>query len=822
MTLTRHAADLVLDGRYALRAVRKDLRLFAFAVLIVGLGVGACTAVYSILDPLLLGDLPFEEPERLVALHAFQPALSESRISVSAPDYHDWTHDNPVFAEAGAYYWKDYNFQSLDEPVRLAGCAVSAGLFPLLGVEPFMGRNFLAEEDQPGGPLVAMISYDVWRQRLAGDPQVVGKTLRLDGEVHEIVGVMPKGFHFSHYGEIWTPLQVDVLSEPRDSDLLAVIARLRPGMDLEAAQGEMAAVGQRLASLYPETHAGWTVEVKSLREAWMPAAASAKLAMAAQMVLVAGVLLIVCANVVNVMLAQSTRRRHETSLRAALGASRGRLIRQTLVESTMLALAGGVVGALLAAQTDIAFKSMISVPLPYWLDFSLESHGLTYILGASLVAGLLIGLLPAIKSSGRNLLDALKDGGGLGDRSGHWLRRGLVVGEYAIALVILVSGLLMVQSFDHLRQNRGFATENVLTLKLPLTAAAYDDGTSRAQYMDEVLRRLEVLPEIAGVGATTVLPVNMDFGFPSTPLGVEGLSFDDGEEPRVLLRSVSSGFFDALSMTHLQGRTFTAEEVSSGADAVILNAALAERLWPGEDPLHRRVRALDGEPGPWLEVIGVVGDIEPSEMVPGMGAMTQHRLYLPLAGTASPSPIGSMPRTPALVVAGYVAPAALVPPVRRELRAIDPAVPLFEVLPMEEVLDRFYFAHQVWSRTFSAMALLALMIAAVGVYGVTSYSVSLRRREMGLRIALGADPRQLLTLVVGQGLVLATVGVGLGLAAAVPMAQAMETLLVDMQAIDPGVFGAVVGTLLGVGFLASVGPARLAAAADPIEALRSE
>ena len=811
------------DIRFALRMIRKRPAVSALVILTLGLGIGANGVFFASFYGSALRPLPFDEPETLVALHGFQPALGETRISVSAPDYHDWTHDNPAFAGAGAYYWKDYNFQSLDEPVRIAGCAVSAELFPLLGVEPFMGRHFLTEEDRPGGPLVAMISYDVWRERLAGDPQIVGKTLRLDGEVREIVGVMPEGFHFSHYGEIWTPLQLDVLSEPRDGDLLAVVARLRQGVDLGAAQTEMTAVGERLASLYPQTHEGWTVEVKPLRDAWMPAAASAKIAMAAQMVMVAGVLLIVCANVTNVVLAQSTRRRHETSLRAALGASRGRLIRQTLVESTILALAGGGVGALLAAQTDVAFKSMISVPLPYWLDFSLEGHGLVYILGASLAAGLMIGLLPAIKGSGRNLLDALKDGGALSDRGGQWLRRGLVVGEYAIALVILVSGLLMVKSFDHLREkDRGFATENVLTLRLPLTAAAYDDDVARAQFLDAALRRLGELPETAGVGLTTVLPVNMDFGFPSTPLGVEGLSFEDGEEPRVLLRSVSSGVFEALSIPQVRGRTFTAGEVSEGADAVIINAALAELLWPGEDPLNRRIRAQDAEPGPWLEVVGVVGDIEPSEMVPGIGAMTQHRLYLPLAGTASPSSFSSTPRTPAMVVTGHVAPESLVPAVRRELRAIDPAVPLFEVLPMEEVLDRYYFAHQVWSRTFSAMALLALLIAAVGVYGVTSYSVSLRVREMGLRIALGADPRQLLVLVVRQGLVLAAVGVGLGLAAAVPMAQAMQALLVDMQAIDPGVFGAVIGILLAIGFLASFGPARRAAAADPIVALRSE
>lgn len=815
--------SLYQDFRFALRMIRKRPAVSAIVILTLGLGIGANGIFFASFYGSVLRPLPFEEPESLVALHASQPSLGESRIGVSAPDFHDWTHGNPVFAGAGAFVWMDHNFQSDDEPDRIAGCAVTAGLFPLLGVEPFLGRNFLAEEDQPGGPLVALISHDVWSERFAGDPRIVGRTLRLDGEVREIVGVMPKDFHFSHYGEIWTPLQLDVAATPRERHDLSVVARLRRGTSLAEAQTAMTNLAERLAALYPKTNAGWTVDVIPLRDAWMPATRAAKLAMAAQMVLVAGVLLIVCANVTNVVLAQATVRQHERALRAALGASRGRLIRQTLVESAVLALGGGVLGALLASRTDVAFKSMISVPLPYWFDFRLECHGLAYILCATMAAGVLIGLLPAIKSSGRHLLDALRSGGGLGDSGSSWLRRGLVVGEYAVALVILVSGLLMVKSFDNLRRmDRGFATENVLTLRLPLTAAAYDEDHARAGYLDEALRRLGGLAETAGVGATSVLPVNLDFGFAATPLGAEGLSFADGEEPRVLLRSVSPGYFEALSMPRLAGRTFTAGEASEGADAVIINASLAELLWPGGNPLHRRLRALDAEPGPWLEIVGVVGDIEPSEMVPGLGGAPRHRLYLPLAGTASPSPVDATPRTPALVLASRVAPAALIPAVGRELRAVDPAVPLFEVLAMEELLDRFYFAHQVWSRTFSAMALLALVIAAVGVYGVTSYSVSQRVREMGIRIALGASPRRLLALVVRQGLVLAAVGVGLGLAAAVPLARAMQMLLYDMRAVDPGVFTTVVAVLLGVGFLASYGPARRAASADPIVALRDE
>jgi putative ABC transport system permease protein len=815
--------SLFQDVRYAVRMIRKRPTVSAIVVLTLGLGIGANGIFFAIFYGSALRPLPFESPDRLVALHALQPTLGETRVNVSAPDYRDWTEDNPVFAGAGAYTWQDYNFQSADEPDRIEGCSVTAGLFPLLGVDPLLGRHFLPEEDRPGGPLVALISHAVWTERFASDPRIVGRTVRLDGEVREIVGVMPKGFRFSHYGELWTPLQLDVDATPRESRQVAVIARLRDGTGLAEAQEAMTAVAEHLAALYPDTNAGWTVDVHVLREAWMPATAAGKLAMAAQLVLVACVLLIVCVNVTNVVLAQATVRQQERALRAALGASRGRLIRQILVESTVLAMGGGVLGALLASWTDVWFKSVITVPFPYWLHFGLERHGLVYVLVVTLAAGIVIGLLPAIRSSGRFLFDALRSGGGVEESGSSWLRRGLVVGEYAMALVILVPGLLMVKSFDNLRrEDRGFATENILTLKLPLTAAAYDEGPARAAFLRRALRRLGGLAETTAVGAVNQLPLHLEVGGGTTALGAEGLSFPEGEEPRVLHQAVSADYFEALSMPRLAGRTFTDAEVSDGADAVLVSASLAALLWPGEEAIHRRVRTVESEPGPWLEVVGVVGDVEPAEMLPGFGASTRHRIYLPLAGTASPSPVAATPRTPALVLASRVEPAALVPAVRRELAAVDASVPLFEVLSMEDVLDRFYFARQAWSRTFSAMALLALVIAAVGVYGVTSYSVSRRTREMGIRIAMGASPRRLLAQVVRQGLVLAAVGVGLGVAAAVPLSRAMQMLLHDVRAVDPGVFTTVVAVLLGVGFLASWGPARRAASADPIVALRDE
>lgn len=812
--------SLLQDVGFALRMIRKRPTVSAVVVLTLGFGIGANGILFAAFYGIMVRPLPFEQPERLVSLIQSQADLGES-WSVSAPNFRDWLEGNEVFSGAAAYTWRSYNMQSKGEPAHLQGAEVSAELFPLLGVRPVLGRNFLAEEDRPGGPRVVLISDYVWRQHFAADPHVVGRTLRLDDEVYEVVGVMPEGFRFSHYGLVWTPLQLDVEAQPRDRHDFFTIARLRDGTSIEAAGAAIGAAVERVAALYPETNTGLKIEVRRLRDVWMPLGGVGRLAGAVQVVLVTCVLLIVCANVTNVILAQATVRQQERALRAALGASRGRLIRQTLVESTVLALGGGVLGATLAFWTDTLMQSVILVPMAYWQDLSLDWHGLAYILFVTLTAGVAIGLLPALRTSGPRLFEALGNGGLLEDRGSSWLRRGLVVAEYAVALVVLVAGLLMAKSFYNLQAaDRGFDSDNVLTLQLPLTGEAYADDAARAAFVSQALQRLDGLGETVAVGATTSLPIKP--GTWTVSVEAQGRTFPQGEEPRAQYFAVSPGFFEVFRVPRLEGRTFHAAEVTDGADVAVVSASLAELLWPGEDPLQRRLRTLDEGTGPWLQVVGVVGDIEPSQMIPGFGNSPRHRIYLPLAGTASASAFDAMPRIPELVLRSRGEPTALVPEVRRELQGLDAAVPLFDVRTMKEVVHQYFFVEHFWSRAFSAIAFLALVIAAIGVYGVTTYSVSRRIREMGIRIAMGASPPQLLFLVVRQGLTLAALGVGLGLAAAVPLAQTMKVMLHDMKALDPAVFTSVVAVLLAVGLLASYLPARRAATADPIVALRDE
>ncbi|MEM8933449.1 MAG: ABC transporter permease [Acidobacteriota bacterium] len=812
--------SLLQDVRFALRMIRKRPTVSAVVVLTLGFGIGANGILFATFYGSMVRPLPFDQPDRLVSFVQTQAGLGES-WSVSAPNFRDWLDGNAVFTDAAAYTWRSYNLQSRGEPAHLQGAEVSAGLFPLLGVEPMLGRSFLADEDQPGGPRVVLISDHVWHHHFAADPEVVGRTLRLDGEVHEIVGVMPEGFRFSHYGQLWTPLQLDVDAQPRDRHALFTVARLRDDVGVEVADAAIGAAVERVASRHPETNSGLGIEVRRLRDVWVPLGSVGRLAGAVQVGLVTCVLLIVCTNVTNVILAQATARRREHALRAALGASRGRLIRQTLVESIVLALGGGVLGATLASWTDTMMQSTISMPMAYWQDLSLDWHGIGYILAVTLAAGLVIGLLPAWRASGPRLTEALGHGGRAEDRGGSWLRRGLVVAEYAVALIVLVAGLLMAKSFHHLESaDRGFATDGILTLQLPLTGDPYDDEAARAAFLDQTQLRLDGLGQTVDVGITTSLPIQP--GARTVAVAARGFDVAQGQEPRAFFHAVSPGLFDVFELPRLGGRSFHATEVTDGADVAMVSASLAELLWPGDDPLQRQLRILDEGGGPWLDVVGVVGDIEPGQMVPGFDDPTPHRVYLPLAGTATPSAFDSTPRIATLVLEGRGEPLDLVPTVRAELATLDAAVPLFDIRTMRQVVEQFFFLQQFWSRAFSAIAFLALVIAAIGVYGVTTYSVSRRMREMGIRIAMGASPRRLLALVVRRGLALSLVGVGLGLAVAVPLARAMGALLYDMQALDPIVFGAVIGVLLTVGLLASYLPARRAAAADPIIALRDD
>lgn len=802
---------MLQDIRFALRVIRKRPLASVIVVLTLALGIAANAVFFSSFYGMVLRPLPFDEPERLVNLTESQPALGRKWSALSPANLEDWRKDSRVLAGAAAASRADFNLQT-DDPESVSGSFVEAELFPLLGVDPAKGRHFLESEDVPGGPRVALISDDLWTRSFAGDPAIVGKTVRIDGEIHEIVGVMPEGFHFPNNGNLWVPFQLDPTTD-RGKRHVSVIGRLADGVTMEQAQNALSAVAQRLAETYPETNRGWDAHVTDLRESWLPPIT--QLASAAQMVLVIGVLLIVCVNVTNIVLAQSTVRQQEMALRSAIGAGRSQLIRQALTESLILAAIAGVVGMLLGAWADTWMLGQVAIPIPYWLQFGMSPPVFAFVMALTLVTGVTIGLAPALRNAGTNLFEALKSGGRVEDLSRGRLRRALVVAEYAVALVILVAGLLMVKSFANLENaDPGFDRNGLLTLRTSLKGSEWDDPGQRAAFFDEIQRRAAGLAGVESATVTSNLPISRN-GYRSTTLEARGQVYENGEEPRGTLAALGVDYFETMKIPLATGRSFSAAEARDGASVAVVSQSLADLLWDG-DAVGQEIRTGIADQQ-WLEVIGIAGNVEPGQMIAGLESSWEHQVYVPMG--LQPQPVSAL----ILRVADANAdPTSLAAGMRSEIRRINAQVPVYDVLTMKEVMTQFYFAQHIWSKMFAAIALLALVIAAVGVYGVTAYSVSQRRREMGIRLALGAGPARLLSLVLRQGLLLAVAGIGLGLLGAIPLARMMEGLLHDMRALDLGVFLGVTGALLAVGLLASYLPGRRAANVNPLLALREE
>lgn len=815
--------SILQDFRLALRLVRKRPTASLVVILTLALGIGATTTFFASFYGMVLRPLPFAEPQNLVSLMSSRPQDDASWQRVSALDYRDVVSESNVFEGAGAYRWMSYNLQTEETPERIAGAAVEASLFPTLGVAPQLGRGFSADDDMPRGPKVALISDALWQRRFDRDPRAIGATLRIDDTPWEIIGVMPDGFRFPNEGHVWTPLALDTASMQRGERDLAVIARLSSGQDAETAMAGLQPVADRLAQLYPQSHRGWSFSVMELHDAWLPPVT--QLAMVAQIVLVFGVLLIVCANVANLALAQASVRRQEMALRAALGASRHRLARLTLAESMVLATAGGLVGILASTWSENWMLSISPVTIPYWLDMSADLPVVLFGVALTVLTGFMVGLLPAIKGTGLHLFNGLRSGGGGEDPSRGRLRQGLVVMEYAITVVVLVAGLLMTQSFDNVRdKDQGFAVEDRLTFRLALTGEDYASVDARRTFYEELEGRLEALPGVEAAGWSTHLPISQR-GYRAARLEVPGRDTDLTPGPRTTLGTVSAGYLESLDIQLLEGRGFTSEELWEGQPAMLISHRLAEHLWPGEEAVGRQLRTrgrdAEGETGPWHRVVGVVGDVAPGQMLAGLAPFPDFQVYVP---AVHHSPDGlELSSSPTFVLAASGGDLnALAEIIKAEVHGVDSTLPVFDLRSMHTVLDRFYFAQKLWSQMFSAIAFLALVIAAVGAYGVTAYSVSQRVRELGIRLALGAERAPLLRLVMRQGVLLAGFGVGLGLAVAIPLAQTLSNLLHDMRAFDLGVFGTVVGLLLAVGTVASFAPAWRAVQMDPLQVLRAE
>ncbi len=807
-------SSLFHDLRFAFRVIRKNPVTSAVIVATLALGIGGNTAMFAGFDAWVLRPLDFKQPERLVALHEFLPLRGDHGYSVAPANFLDWQEQSRSF-EAMVPFSRDlFNFQGEDDPERVSGARVAATLFPFLGVDPVQGRHFLPEEDLPNGPAVALISHTTWQRRFNSDPQILGRTLRLDGELHEVVGVMPPDFEFPEWAHVWTPLGLDPDSEKHHRRWLSVVARLEPGVSFEQAEAEMAGIAQRLEELHPETNTGWSAEIVPLREEWAPPIISR--ALTVSVVVAACVLLVICANVASLMLAQATGRRREVALRAALGAGRGRLVRQTLTESLVLALAGGALGSVIGVWWVDWMKSWAPIEIPYLFRYQVDGRALVYTLAISLATGAICALAPVFRGSGFDIAETLKNGGGrsTGNRRSRRLRGSLVVVEFAVSVVLVVGAMLMVKSFLHEQLiEPGYRTRGILTMRLSFTGTAYQEGGQRVAFLEQALERIAGLGEVESAAAADHLPVSRS-GYSAAEIEVEGHQHQrPGEEPMSAVHSVTHDWLETLDVALVEGRSFTAGEAREGGEVALVSSTLASRLWPEGGALERRIRFHGDQEAPWLRVIGVVGDVDPGHsMVNGSWPRTQ--VYVPYGSSSS-----------AIVTLAVSSATGTAPPataVRRELRRLDPGVPVSSIQTIAQAIDEVHWVSRLFTQLFSLYAAIALAIAALGVYAVTSDSVSRRTREMGVRTSLGARPADLLWLVVRQTWILGAFGVGLGLIGAYPLTGVMSSMLYQVRTDDPIVFAGVALLLGGVALAAALIPARRAAKVDPMEVLRFE
>ena len=802
------------DVRYGLRVMRKSPGFTAVAVVALALGIGANTAIFSVINGVLLKPLPFAEAERLVAVWHTNPQKGETQSPASYPNFVDWREQGRSFEAMAGFMPRGVSLTSVAEPGQLPGSYVTTNLFALLGAKPAFGRDFLPEEGRPGAPRVVIFSHGFWRQRFGADPSVVGKTVVLNGESHEVVGVMPEGFEFPVQGQfpippssVWIPLASEVRPEERGDYMLFVVARLARGATLEGARAEMATVTARLEEQYPESNKGARADVVPLHEQIVQRVEPALFVLLAAVGLV---LLIACANVANLLLARASARRKELAIRVALGARRARIIRQLLTESVLLAAMGGTLGLVLTLWGMDVLLGALPSYMPRASEIGVDRRVLLFTVALSTLTGLVFGLAPAWRATKNDLNEALKEGGKTSSAGGsRSMRNALVVAEVALALVLLTGAGLLIRSFRQLQQvSLGFNPENVLAVPFAMPQTRYPSGAERAAFIAQVVERVKGLPGVEAVGGTTILPLGSDMS--SGEFAVEGRTLAPGEKNRADLRIVTADYFRLMGIRLAGGRTFDERDKYEAEPVVIINETMARTYWPGEDPIGKRIKTPPGPESPWTTVVGVVGDVR----FGGLAEEPRPEMYFHY----------SQDRIPFLnlVVKTKGDAAAAAASVRNEIWAVDKDLPLAPVTTLEQLLSSSLSARRFNMTLLGIFSALALTLAAVGIYGVMAYTVAQRTHEIGIRMALGARPRDVLRLVIGHGMALTLAGVGLGLVAALAATRVMSSMLFGVSATDPFTFASVALLLALVALAACYLPAHRATKVDPMVALRYE
>jgi putative ABC transport system permease protein len=797
------------DLTFAIRQLLKHPGFTAVAALTLALGIGANTAIFSVVNAVLLHPLPFAQAERLVWLGGW--AGNDKEQGVTPADFLDYREQSRSFAHLAASVSETVpvNLTGSGEPERLHGGLVTANYFELFGVTPALGRTFLAEADQEGGNRVVVVSHGLWVRRFGADPSIIGKPITLDGRNFTVIGVMPPQFQYPPGAELWQPFGFTASPESafrsRQFHMLRPVAKLKPGVTLAQAQSEVETIARGLQALYPKTNANQSLFLMPLQERVV---GNARLTLLVLLGAVGCVLLIACANVANLLLARAAARQREIAVRAALGAGRGRIVRQLLTESLALALLGGMGGALLATWGVSVLVALSAGNLPRADEIGISASVLAFTLAVSLLTGLLFGLVPAWQSTRLDLTEALKAGargGGVG-RQRHRALSLLVVGEMALAMLLLIGAGLLVNSFARLQKvSPGFDEKNVLTVRMDLPNP-YAQPERKATFFEELQQRVAALPGVEAVGLVTELPLarqSADFNF-----RVEGRPPTDHEQsPHADIRNVNHDYFRAMRIPLLKGRSFTQAEVHDNAHVILISELLAQRFFAGEDPLGQRLRLSSLNQQPY-EVIGIVGDVRHR----GLDIELRQAIYFPTLRLGYAN----------LVIRGVTDPASLANAVRKAVMAIDPNQPVANVKRMEEWVADSVAQQRYRTLLLSVFSTLALLLSVVGIYGVVSYAVTQRAREIGLRMALGAERWNVLSLVIGQGMKLALKGVSIGAVAALALTRVMRNLLYEVSATDPLTFSSVAIVLIGVALLACLVPAHRAATVDPMEALRNE
>jgi putative ABC transport system permease protein len=814
-------AGFLYDLKHACRVLLKTPGFAAAAVIVLALGIGANTAIFGIVNGVLLRPLPYGDPDRLVQLWHTPPQKQFpglTRFSLSAANYLDWEQQNTVFSASAVYRFWQFRLTGSGDPQIVRAARVEPTFFSVMGVQPLLGRAIDRADDTPAREHIAVLSHGLWNTQFGGDPQIVGKDIHLDGHPYTVIGVMPPSFGKPEYASLWTPLVWTPQEKTvRGEHSMAAVARLKPGVSVQQAQAQLDAIAARIAEQYPADSAGWGAAVVPLREETVGEVRKPLLILLGA---VAFVLLIACANVANLMLARMIDRRKEIAIRSAFGAKRMRIMRQVLSESVLLSACGGAVGLIVAHFGTTLVVNFLGSSLPRLSDIRIDAPVLAFTFVTAMLTGAIAGVAPAWRMSKADPNDALKQGLGRLDASstGKRTRGVLVILEVALSLVLLVGAGLMIRTLWNLQNVQpGFDTEHVLTMTLGVAANDFTNEQQQVLFYDEVLRRVQALPGVEYAGLTDSLPLE---GGSVQPVAVEGhAAVEMAHQPEVSVRLISPQFLRAMGIPIRRGREFTAADTAASHGVVLISESMAKQFWPNEDPIGKRL-TLTFFPKTVREVVGVVGDVK------DRGLDNQDpvsMLYWPIAQFHAPAMWEKFRAIPLeMAVRTATEPASLTSAIRNAIHEISPNTPLIDVRTMDAIVADSLSPQRFNMLLLAAFAGLALVLAGVGLYSVLAYATRQRVKEIGIRMALGAEISDVLRMVLLEGLRPTFIGVAIGTVAAVSLSRVLATLIYGVKATDVSTYVAVAAILTGVSLVASIMPVYRATRVDPVRTLRDE